>query len=312
MPWPLGHPPYALTHWDSIDSERGKDLINKNPMNYQQIIKKDENQAPKFFSVKVHSFSNLIDSIQKALWQDSQYRSIFQDLGEGKSDQDYSLYSSSQLLLIKDWVVFPNDPTIKLNILQKWHESPPSEPPGKEKTFKLVKHDFDWSGMTQFIKDYVSSCQQCSRNKNIHHKKSGLLKTLPIKLKISRDLSTTYHIETDGHTERVNKIPQQYTPIYASYHQHYWNTWIPMAKFSYNNSDHSSTKQSMFFTFYGKDPHFDSVHITQDTSAGMLSTKFQSVQQDVKRELEVSINRFKGYADKSRASPPVFNPGDMA
>ncbi|MBW0587061.1 hypothetical protein O181_126776 [Austropuccinia psidii MF-1] len=45
--------------------------------------------------------------------------------------------------------------------------------------------------------------------------------------------------------------------------------------------------------------------------AGKVSTKIQSVHQDVKRELEVPINRFKSYADKSRASPPVFNPGDM-
>ncbi|MBW0551128.1 hypothetical protein O181_090843 [Austropuccinia psidii MF-1] len=36
-----------------------------------------------------------------------------------------------------------------------------------------------------------------------------------------------------------------------------------------------------------------------------------TVQQDVKRELEVSKNRFKRYADKSRASPPVFNPDEM-
>ncbi|MBW0549979.1 hypothetical protein O181_089694 [Austropuccinia psidii MF-1] len=51
--------------------------------------------------------------------------------------------------------------------------------------------------------------------------------------------------------------------------------------------------------------------ITQDTPAGNLSTKIQSVQQDVKRELEVAINRLKSYADKSRASLPVFNPGDI-
>ncbi|MBW0573720.1 hypothetical protein O181_113435 [Austropuccinia psidii MF-1] len=58
--------------------------------------------------------------------------------------------------------------------------------------------------------------------------------------------------------------------------------------------------QSLFFTVYGRDPQFDSVHITQDTPAGMLSTKIQPVQQDVKRELEVAINQFKRYADKSR------------
>ncbi|MBW0572542.1 hypothetical protein O181_112257 [Austropuccinia psidii MF-1] len=91
-------------------------------------------------------------------------------------------------------------------------------------------------------------------------------------LKISRDVSTAYHPETDGQKERVNQILEQYL-------------WI--------------------------DPHFDSVHITQDTPAGKLSKTIQSVQQDFKRELEVSIRRFKRYADKSTASTPVFNPGDM-
>ncbi|MBW0482512.1 hypothetical protein O181_022227 [Austropuccinia psidii MF-1] len=323
-------------------------------MNYQKIIKQDKIKATKCVSVKVDSFSNLIDSIQKSLWQDYQYIIILQDLGKGESVQDYSLDSSSQLLLFKDWVVVPNDPTIQLTTLQKWHDSPLAEHPGQDNTFKLVKRDFQWSGMTQFIKDYVSSCQKCSRNKNIHQKKFGLLKPLPIpnglwiclsmdfitqsplsnsfdsilvivdrfpkiavfipkissittldlahefinnifskhglpsssvsdggslfvslfwtnlwqKLKISRDLSTAYHPETNKTTERVNQILEQYLWMY-------------------------------------------SVHITQDTPSGKVSTKIQSVQKDVRRELEVSINRFKRYADKSRASPPAFNHSDM-
>ncbi|MBW0495725.1 hypothetical protein O181_035440 [Austropuccinia psidii MF-1] len=193
--------------------------------------------------------------------------------------------------------------------------------------------------MTQFMKDYVSSSQQCSRNKNIHHKKFELINPLPIpngplasldlahliiksifskhglpsriQLNISRDLSTSYHPETDGQTERLNQILEQYLWMYVSYHQDDLNTWLPLAEFAYNNCDHSSTKHSPFFTIYGRDPHFDSVQITQDTPSGNLSTKIQSVQQDVKRELEVAINSFKRYADKSRSSPPVFNPGDM-
>ncbi|MBW0577480.1 hypothetical protein O181_117195 [Austropuccinia psidii MF-1] len=130
-------------------------------------------------------------------------------------------------------------------------------------------------------------------------------------LKISRDLSSAYHPETDGQTERVNQILEQYLWMYVSYHQDDWNAWLPLAQFLYNNSDHSSTKQPPFFTVSGRDPQFDSVHITQDTPAGKLSKQIQSIQKDVKRELEVAINRFKRYADKSRASPPVFNPGDM-
>ncbi|MBW0586844.1 hypothetical protein O181_126559 [Austropuccinia psidii MF-1] len=99
--------------------------------------------------------------------------------------------------------------------------------------------------------------------------------------------------------------------MYVSYNKYDWNTWLPLAEFAYNNFDQSSTKQLPFFTVYGRDPQFDSFHITQDTPAGKLSTKIQSVQQDVKRELEVAINWLRTYADKSRASPPVLNPGDM-
>ncbi|MBW0560180.1 hypothetical protein O181_099895, partial [Austropuccinia psidii MF-1] len=396
-PGALATLPDALSHWDNFYPKRGEDFIRKTPMKFQQLIKLDAVQPSRYFAVKVESFSDLIDSIQKTLWQDSQYRSILQELGKVKSIQDYSLDSYSQLLVFKDQVVVPNYPTIQLSILQKRHDSPLPGHPGQEKTLKLVKQDSHWSGMPQLIKDYVSSCQQCSGNRNIHHKKFGLLKPLPIpngsciflsmdsitqfsmsnsfdsilvivdrfskmevfiqtrssitsldlanlfiknifskqglpssivsgrgslfvssfwtnifqQLKISRDLSTDYHPETDGQTERVNQIPEQYLWMYVRYHQEDWNTWLPLAEFAYNNSDHSSTKQSPFFTVSGRDPHFDSVHITQNTPAGKLSTKIQSVQQDVKRELEVAINRFKRYADKSRASPPVFNPGDM-
>ncbi|MBW0562349.1 hypothetical protein O181_102064 [Austropuccinia psidii MF-1] len=96
-------------------------------------------------------------------------------------------------------------------------------------------------------------------------------------LNISRDLSTSYHPETDGQTERVNQILEQYLWMYVSYHQADWNTWHPLTEFAYNSSDHSSTKQSPFFTVYGRDPHFDSVHTTQDTPSGKLSTEIQSV-----------------------------------
>ncbi|MBW0579569.1 hypothetical protein O181_119284 [Austropuccinia psidii MF-1] len=170
----------AFSHWDDVYLEREEDFISKSPMNLQQLLKQDEVQPSSYFAVKVESFSNLIDSIQKALWQDSQYRNIIQVLGKGKSIQHYSLDSSSQLLLFKDQVVVPNEPTIQLSILQKHHDSPLAGHSGQEKTLKRFKRDFHWSGMTQFFKDYISSRQQCSRNKNIHHKKFGLLKPLPI------------------------------------------------------------------------------------------------------------------------------------
>ncbi|MBW0543738.1 hypothetical protein O181_083453 [Austropuccinia psidii MF-1] len=130
------------------------------------------------------------------------------------------------------------------------------------------------------------------------------------KLKISRDLSTSFHPETDGQTERVNGILEQYLWIYFSYHHDDWYTWLSLAEFAYNNAEHSSTKQSPFFTIYGRNPSFESIHISHDSPAGKLSTKLQSVQQVVKEELESAIRRFKNYADRNRAITPYFQPGD--
>ncbi|MBW0497225.1 hypothetical protein O181_036940 [Austropuccinia psidii MF-1] len=113
----LGYPPGCIVTLGQRLLREGENLISKNTINFQEIIKQDEIQALKFFAVKVDSSSNFIDSIKKELCKDSQYRSILQDLGKGKSVQDYSLDSSSQLLLFKDQVVVPNDPTIQLSII---------------------------------------------------------------------------------------------------------------------------------------------------------------------------------------------------
>ncbi|MBW0499007.1 hypothetical protein O181_038722 [Austropuccinia psidii MF-1] len=94
-------------------------------------------------------------------------------------------------------------------------------------------------------------------------------------LKISNELSTSFHPETHGQTERVNQILEQYLWMYFSYHQDDWHTWLPLAEFSYNNAEHSSTNQSPFFTIYGGNTSFDSIHISEDSPAGKLSTKLQ-------------------------------------
>ncbi|MBW0570473.1 hypothetical protein O181_110188 [Austropuccinia psidii MF-1] len=69
-------------------------------------------------------------------------------------------------------------------------------------------------------------------------------------------------------------------------------------------------KTVTILTIYGGNPSFDSIHISQDTPAGKLSTKLQLVQQVFKEELESEVKRFKKYADRNRAIPPDFQPGD--
>ncbi|MBW0475469.1 hypothetical protein O181_015184 [Austropuccinia psidii MF-1] len=129
------------------------------------------------------------------------------------------------------------------------------------------------------------------------------------KLKISRDLSTAFHPETDGQTARVNQILEQYLWMYVSYHDDVWHTWLPLDEFAYNNAEHSSTKKSPFFTICRRNHNFDSIQISQDTPSGKVSTKLQSVQKADKEELESEIKPFKKYSDRNRAITLDFQPG---
>ncbi|MBW0465721.1 hypothetical protein O181_005436 [Austropuccinia psidii MF-1] len=49
-------------------------------------------------------------------------------------------------------------------------------------------------------------------------------------LKISRDLSASFHPKTDVQTERVNQTLERYLWMYVSYHQDDWHTWLPLAE----------------------------------------------------------------------------------
>ncbi|MBW0468142.1 hypothetical protein O181_007857 [Austropuccinia psidii MF-1] len=108
------------------------------------------------------------------------FKEIIDKLARGESVSDYTLETQARLILLEDRVVIPSSHALQLDILQKHHDSPLAGHPGQEKTLKLIKRDLHWAGMNQVIKDYMYSCQNCSRSKNIHHKKFGLLKRLQI------------------------------------------------------------------------------------------------------------------------------------
>ncbi|MBW0573187.1 hypothetical protein O181_112902 [Austropuccinia psidii MF-1] len=180
LPGRLATLPDGFSCWDYMYPERGLDFIRKNPQTFHQVIKKDGIQESRFFSIKDKIFSDLVDQIQKQVWQDKDYKEILNQLARDKSVSDCSLEPQAKLSLFKDRVVVPSNEEIQLNILEKNHDSLLAGHPGQEKTPKLIKRDFYWAGMNQFIKNYVSSCQKCSRNKNIHHKKFGLLQPLQI------------------------------------------------------------------------------------------------------------------------------------
>ena len=70
-------------------------------------------------------------------------------------------------------------------------------------------------------------------------------------LQVQLNVSTAFHPETDGQTERVNKTLQQYLQSYCSYKQDDWASLLPLAEYAYNTSTSEYSKLSPFEINYG-------------------------------------------------------------
>src|SRR5258707_867117 len=66
--------------------------------------------------------------------------------------------------------------------------------------------------------------------------------------------STSYHLQTDGQTERVNQEIEAYLRVFVSHRQDDWADWLPLAEFAYNNKVHVATHQTPFELDAGQHP----------------------------------------------------------
>ena len=72
-------------------------------------------------------------------------------------------------------------------------------------------------------------------------------------LEIKTKLSTAFHLQTDGQTERMNQELEQYLRFFVDYRQKDWPEWLASAEFTINNKVHSTTKMSLFMANYGRE-----------------------------------------------------------
>src|SRR5882672_9563944 len=94
------------------------------------------------------------------------------------------------------------------------------------------------------------------------------------KLGIEQKLSTAFHPQTDGESERVNQEIEQYLHIYGNFQQDNWASLLPIVEFAHNARPHRSTHKSPFEIWYGFQPTFK--------PPMYLQTRLQSVEERTK------------------------------
>jgi hypothetical protein len=137
-------------------------------------------------------------------------------------------------------------------------------------------------------------------------------------LRIGCRLSTAYHTQTDGQTERQNQTLEQYLRAYVNYQQDDWVTWLPLAEFAHNNSVHTSTGVTPFYAERMVHPNIEEAVREIPTDGSVPDVPDAKARAEQMVELRVFLEKCwqeatatqRKYADR-RLKPRQFALGDM-
>ena len=128
---------------------------------------------------------------------------------------------------------------------------------------------------------------------------------------IKLSFSTSNHPQTDGQTERVNGILEQYLRCFINERQNNWVDLLPFAEFAYNNTLQQSINQSPFFANYGYNPKF-SLEIPSSDRPHRADISVKNINENInflKENLDAAKETYKKYADFKRLPTPDFEVG---
>ncbi len=126
------------------------------------------------------------------------------------------------------------------------------------------------------------------------------------------NLSSSYHPETDGQTERVNQVIEDMLRAYCGQQPRLWLKFLPLVEFAYNSSHHQSLGMSPFKALYGQDclvPYrFADPNLPVPAAKNTLEEMDWQLRV-IRETLKRASDRQKSYADLHRSSR-VFKAGD--
>ncbi|POW03724.1 hypothetical protein PSTT_10875 [Puccinia striiformis] len=141
---------------------------------------------------------------------------------------------------------------------------------------------------------------------------SEFWKSFMFLLGIKKGFSTAYHPPTDGQTERMNQVLEDYLRHFCSYYQDNWDKLLDLAEFSINNLDSSSLGVSPFFFSYGFHPKFSVLN--RSSSKKSLDGFIQDMQEVQERAVECltqAQQQQARYYNAHKRPATQYNPGDL-
>jgi hypothetical protein len=132
-------------------------------------------------------------------------------------------------------------------------------------------------------------------------------------LGIKRCLSSAYHPQSDGQSERANQVIQQYLRCFVGYHQDDWASLLPLAEFSFNNTLNVSTGYTPFFANSGIHPRFEYLDPMEEVVPSVENhlRTINTIQEELKDTLTKALESQEEFANRRREEAPTLVPGDL-
>lgn len=125
-------------------------------------------------------------------------------------------------------------------------------------------------------------------------------------------MSRSYHPQTDGQTERLNRCLEQYLRAMASQRPKMWAKWLALAEWWYNSTYNSAIKRSPYEALYGTPPRqicLPSAHRSAVSTVEDFQVRREAMDHLLKEAIQSAQAKYKQYADKHR-SEANLNVGD--
>uniref|UniRef100_A0A6N2LI73 Integrase catalytic domain-containing protein n=1 Tax=Salix viminalis TaxID=40686 RepID=A0A6N2LI73_SALVM len=119
----------------------------------------------------------------------------------------------------------------------------------------------------------------------------------------SLKMSSSYHPQTDGQTEVVNRCVEQYLHCFVNQQPQKWCSLLPWAEYWYNTAYHSSSGMTPFQALYGRlpppIPHYDSGFSPVNEVDQQLTTRVEILRL-LKTNLQAANNSMQQVANSKR------------
>ena len=124
-------------------------------------------------------------------------------------------------------------------------------------------------------------------------------------------MNSSYHPETDGQTEILNRCFETYLRCFASDQPKQWSRWVHWAEYWYNTSFQSATKMTPFQVVYNQSPPTLLKFLVGETVIEDVAQELEERDEilQLKYNLERAQHRMKKQADLKRRDYS-FNVGD--